>query len=451
MLPILLPLSPEAAAAVQVEQPKEKAPPTPTVEGKAAPPIVPRPGRKSSQSKKAAAPAPAAAAPVAASARGKRARTPVRHYQAGPASGKLRGDDLPPGIAAQAAAPPGAVAHWELLSPGERPGSGALSPEELKRLMAQGAEERVMETAAAAAAAIKAAQGACPKGRAPTAVAHSNGSMLTPPGLFAAKLKQLERKGASKGAIERKEIERKEIERREIERKGAPSGPWDHHLAPSGHPGVHITKYSAQMAKYTAQAAQMAKEATRQTSSVHGLVKKSRSNGPTTSRTMASDDLNCAICGLAHRQNECPERGGKSVAEVLASNAAVAAQKLVQGAAPADRPTAPDNPQEPPRCGQGCVCQISSANDGDYDEGWGCEDCGRRGTGRRWHCQQHQEDFCFDCFGYFGHLEGAQELEFKCKSCPKVRTPRSTTRRPCSKAMPEGPTISAWQWLLPHV
>ena len=50
---------------------------------------------------------------------------------------------------------------------------------------------------------------------------------------------------------------------------------------------------------------------------------------------MASGDLNCAICGLAHRQNECPERGGKSVAELLASNAAVAAQKLVQsGAAP---------------------------------------------------------------------------------------------------------------------
>ena len=51
---------------------------------------------------------------------------------------------------------------------------------------------------------------------------------------------------------------------------------------------------------------------------------------------------NCAICGLAHRQNECLEPvlvAAAIRAELLANNAAVAAQKLVQsGAAPKPAP-----------------------------------------------------------------------------------------------------------------
>ena len=53
--------------------------------------------------------------------------------------------------------------------------------------------------------------------------------------------------------------------------------------------------------------------------------------------------------------------------------------------------------QQAPRCGQGCVCQISSDSDGRYDEGWCCEECGQDGTGGRWYYQEHQEDFCFGC------------------------------------------------------
>ena len=50
-----------------------------------------------------------------------------------------------------------------------------------------------------------------------------------------------------------------------------------------------------------------------------------------------------------------------------------------------------------PSCGNGHACVISNNRAGNYQGGWICDTCRRRGTGDRWFCAQCHADLCFSC------------------------------------------------------